>query len=93
MEGVAPNAADTDLDGIRDGFDTNVRDRLDESQCAGDCNGDRRVTVDEVLRAVNIVLGLVDLGVCPLADLNGDQQLDITDLVRGVNAILLGCLV
>jgi hypothetical protein len=90
-QGVEPDAADTDHDGIRDGFDTNVRDRLGDSKCGGDCSGDRRVTVDEVLRAVNIVLGLQNLDVCPLADLNGDQAVDITDLIRGVNAILLGC--
>lgn len=91
--GVDPTAADTDGDGIRDGFDTSVRDRLDDSRCGGDCDGDGAVTVDELLRAVSISLEATPLDQCPVADRDGDGQLAIDELLRAVNAALIDCTV
>ena len=91
--GVDPTAADTDGDGLRDGFDTAARDRLADSRCVNDCDGDRAVTVDELLRAVAISLGDAALAACPLADRNGDGQITVEELVRGVSAALLDCVV
>ena len=34
--------------------------------CLGDCNGDRRVTVDELVQAVQMALGNASLSVCPV---------------------------
>lgn len=90
-QGVDPTDADTDGDGIRDGFDTNVRDRLGGSRCGGDCDGDLAVTVDELIRAVNVALGAQALDACPAADFNGDGELEITEIIRAVNAALIGC--
>jgi hypothetical protein len=90
-QGVDPTAGDTDGDGIRDGFDTNVRDRLGGSQCGGDCNADLDVTIDELLRAVGIDLGEQPLERCPIADLNGDGQVSVDEIIRGVKAALIGC--
>jgi len=59
--------------------------------CPGDCNGDGEVTVDELVRGVNIALGSVAVSACPPFDLNGDGELTVDELVRGVNAALIGC--
>jgi hypothetical protein len=90
-QGVDPTAGDSDGDGIRDGFDTNVRDRLGGSRCGGDCNADLDVTIDELLRAVGIDLGTETLERCPVADLNGDGQVEVAEIIRGVKAALIGC--
>jgi hypothetical protein len=89
--GVDPTAADTDGDGLRDGFDTAVRDRLADSRCVNDCDGDRAVTVDELLRAVSISLGDSEIAVCSVADRNGDGEISVDELIRGVNAALIDC--
>ncbi len=59
--------------------------------CVGDCNGDSEVTVDEILRMVNIALGSAGLDVCPVADESGDGEVTIDEILRAVNAALNGC--
>lgn len=59
--------------------------------CPGDCNGDDRVAVNELIAAVNIALGNSDPGACPSVDANGDDQVSISELVRAVSAALDGC--
>ncbi|MGH7787557.1 MAG: penicillin acylase family protein, partial [Candidatus Binatia bacterium] len=90
--GVDPTAADTDGDGLRDGFDNDARDRLAAPHCVADCDNDRAITIDELLRMVSITLG-APVSLCASADANGDGAIDVTELVRAVNAALLGCTV
>ncbi|MEO8602526.1 MAG: hypothetical protein ABI629_08125 [bacterium] len=59
--------------------------------CASDCNGSGDVTVDELVRAVNIALGGSSLDACPVADLNGDGSVSVNELIGAVNAALGGC--
>ena len=59
--------------------------------CVGDCNEDNSVTVDELVRGVNIALGNSELSGCPLLDASGDGQVTIDEVVRAVNAALVGC--
>lgn len=59
--------------------------------CTGDCGGDGQVTVDELIRAVNIALGTAAPASCPSADANGDTQVTIDEIVAAVNRILTGC--
>jgi hypothetical protein len=59
--------------------------------CAGDCDGDGSVAVDELIRAVNIALGQLDLSVCPAIDADGDGNASIAELLTAVNASLGGC--
>ncbi len=59
--------------------------------CAGDCNGDGEVTVDEIVRAVAIALGSVPVESCLAADGNGDVEITVDEIVAGVNAALRGC--
>jgi hypothetical protein len=59
--------------------------------CAGDCNGDERVTVDELVLGVRIVLGEVSVQQCGALDSSGDQRVTADELVAGINNALLGC--
>ncbi len=59
--------------------------------CVGDCNGDERVTVDEVLAIVNIALGTVPVSGCEAGDANGDGQVTVDEILTAVNNALNGC--
>lgn len=59
--------------------------------CSGDCNDDGRVTIDELVRGVNIALGNVDLGSCLYLDTNHNAQVSIAELIGAVRATLEGC--
>ena len=49
------------------------------------------VTIDELIRGVNIALGNTPLSNCPAFDANGDGEVTIDELIRAVNAALDGC--
>jgi hypothetical protein len=49
------------------------------------------VTVDELVRMVNIALGSSNLDSCPPGDQNGDGEVTIDEIIQGVNAALDGC--
>lgn len=59
--------------------------------CGGDCNGDGRVTIDELLRAVNIALDAVPVTACAMADTNRNGAVIINELTGAVNSALSGC--
>lgn len=59
--------------------------------CIGDCNGDRRVTIEELVRGVNIALGGVALAQCRAIDAGGDGRVTIDELIAAVRAALEGC--
>jgi len=59
--------------------------------CIGDCNGNRQVTVDELVRGVNIALGSQTVASCPIFDRNGNDLVTIDELIAGVNSALQGC--
>lgn len=59
--------------------------------CAGDCNGDRMVSVDEAVLDVGIALGNQPLSRCEAADSNRDGQLFVDELVAITNRLLHGC--
>ncbi|MFI5397780.1 MAG: protease pro-enzyme activation domain-containing protein [Candidatus Binatia bacterium] len=61
------------------------------SECAGDCSGDGIVTVNDIITAVRIMLGLEPLSACPAADVNGDGTVTIDELLDAVNRSLNGC--
>jgi hypothetical protein len=49
------------------------------------------VTIDEVIRMVNIALGNGELSTCRSGDLNGDSEITIDEIIRSVNVALNGC--
>ena len=55
--------------------------------CEGDCNGNGRVTIDELLAQVNIAHAAVPPETCP----NRCEAVDVACLVRSVGAALSGC--
>jgi hypothetical protein len=59
--------------------------------CEGDCDGDGRVAVNELVTAVAIALGQEPLGRCELADSDRDGTVTVADLVRAVGRALAGC--
>lgn len=59
--------------------------------CAGDCDGNREVTIDEILRGVNIALGLQEPAVCAAMDAGGDGQVTVDELIAAVQSALRGC--
>lgn len=69
------------------------------SACIGDCNGDGTVSIDELLRGVNIALGALPIGACALFACNSNcvpgpgiiQPASVACLIRGVNNALSGC--
>lgn len=61
------------------------------AQCPGDCDGSGEVTIDELIRMVNIALGTTELNQCRAGDANGDGEITIDEIVRAVNAALSGC--
>lgn len=59
--------------------------------CEVDCDGDRQVTVDELLRGVGIALGNDTLESCPAADAGDDGEVTVDNLVAGLTRALDGC--
>jgi len=62
-----------------------------QGACPGDCNGDGMVSVNELIRGVNINLGAIDVSECEAFDTNSDGSVSISELVSAVNAALAGC--
>lgn len=61
------------------------------AQCAGDCNGDGTVAVNELIIAVNIALQLAPATNCSAADRDGDGSIVVSELIQAVNSALNGC--
>lgn len=61
--------------------------------CAGDCNGDGQVLVNELIVGVGILLGSGDLlEACASVDGDGNGVVAVNELVAGVRSALDGCL-
>lgn len=59
--------------------------------CAGDCDADGRVTVDELLTGVDILLGDEPADRCRSLDADLDGLVGIDELIGGVTSTLKGC--
>ncbi|MBI4516412.1 MAG: thrombospondin type 3 repeat-containing protein [Deltaproteobacteria bacterium] len=59
--------------------------------CVGDCGRDGEVTVDELVKGVNIALGNLPVTECASFDTNRDDEVTVDELVSGVNRALGGC--
>lgn len=56
----------------------------------GDCDDSGDVTVDEIVRAVNIALEMQPVSTCAAADVNGDGQVTVDELVAAVRVAIDG---
>lgn len=59
--------------------------------CAGDCNRDGVVTVDEMIRMVNIALRSTPASDCPVGDLNHDGKITVDEILGAAHIALRGC--
>jgi len=59
--------------------------------CAGDCGGDGEVTVEEIVRMVNIALGGATVDQCRAGDVDGNGEITIDEIIAAVNRALAGC--
>jgi hypothetical protein len=59
--------------------------------CAGDCNRDGIVTIDEIITAVSVALGGSAASTCSPADGNSDGDVTIDEILIAVNRALVGC--
>lgn len=59
--------------------------------CVGDCDGDARVTISELIRGVNVALGTAEIAACRSLDRDGDGAVSISELIQAVNTALFGC--
>lgn len=57
--------------------------------CAGDCDGNGEVTVNDLITMVNNALG--NGGTCPVGDLDGSGDIAVNEIVTAVGAALNGC--
>lgn len=64
---------------------------LVRAECPGDCNENGAVSVDELVKTVNIALDRMPLGSCPSADADGNGALDIGEVMGAVNTSIEGC--
>jgi hypothetical protein len=87
------DATVTDASGnpLPDGYAWSFRVGSTAALCAGDCNDDGRVTINELIRGVNIALGRAAIDDCPSFDPNLDGRVTIGELIRAVNNALNGC--
>jgi hypothetical protein len=63
------------------------------AKCTGDCSGNGTVTVDELVRGVNIALGTVASEECPGLDADGNLRVTVNELITAVTNALGGCAV
>jgi hypothetical protein len=73
------------------GVDGSISISLVPHACPGDCNGNKSVTVDELIVGVNIALGNMAIDTCAEFDLDGDGTVTVDELITGVNSALSGC--
>jgi hypothetical protein len=57
---------------------------------AADCNGDGRVTINELTTCVNVALGSRALNACPPADPDESGRVTVAELIAAVRAALVG---
>lgn len=63
---------------------------LDEG-CTGDCDGDQRVDIVDLITAVRVVLDEAPLTACPSILCNGGDSTAIDCLIRAIDYGLRGC--
>lgn len=59
--------------------------------CAGNCDGDDAVTVDEIILLLNITHDRRDITACRSADSDGNGDTSAGAIIAAVNRALRGC--
>lgn len=61
------------------------------THCIGDCDGGGSVSIDELIRGVNMSLADSQASSCAAFDVDGSGAVTIEELIQAVNAALNGC--
>jgi hypothetical protein len=61
------------------------------ASCIGDCDGGGSVSVEEVIRSVNIGLGHATVDLCDSIDKSRDERVSVDELVEAVENSMIGC--
>ncbi len=56
--------------------------------CTGDCDGNGRVTIDEIMAMANVDLGVAGVSSCSAGDANIDGLITVNELLSAVNALV-----
>jgi hypothetical protein len=64
---------------------------VEAAACAGDCDGDGQVAINEAVQGVNIALGNTPVGACAVFDANADGAVTVNELIAAVANVLGGC--
>jgi len=59
--------------------------------CAGDCDGSGDVTIDELMKGVNIDLGNASMNECPPFDASDDGSVTVDEILTAIKAAIDGC--
>jgi hypothetical protein len=59
--------------------------------CPGDCDSSGDITIDELVRGVNIALGNAPVADCSACDTDASGDVTIDEIIAAVNAALNGC--
>lgn len=62
-----------------------------QDPCAGDCDASETVAINELVRCVNITLGIGELSTCEACDVDNSGVVQINELISAVNAALGQC--
>lgn len=62
-------------------------------RCAGDCNDDGDVTIDEIIGGVGIALGTRLVDTCSSIDASGDGDVTVDEIIQAVSNALNGCVI
>ncbi|MBI3786519.1 MAG: hypothetical protein HY270_24280, partial [Deltaproteobacteria bacterium] len=65
--------------------------RAVSAACVGDCNGNGEITIDEIIKMVNIALGTAMLDTCSPGDGNGDGDITVDEIISAVSTSLSSC--
>jgi hypothetical protein len=92
VRAAAPSATPTETPAPSTPTPTATRDSTPSGgACAGDCNDNGTVAVNELITGVNIALSTASVSVCSSFDVNGNGQVTIDELLRAVNNALSSC--
>jgi hypothetical protein len=72
------------------GADSNNVFKIAVAPCAGDCDRNGVVTVDDILTMVNIALGNAETTECRSGDANEDGQITVDEILQAVSNALNG---
>jgi hypothetical protein len=86
---AGPSSATTS-DGGTLGVDCVDGEVIVQTNLPGDCNGDGRVTIEELILGVNIALGIQPVTACPAFDTDDSGSVTIDELIAAVNVALNG---